>query len=189
MFQSCSGPDNQWVISQGDDRQDLYDSGPLPHSWPQFCPTRPSGTIHHSRSQRPYGGAYTGAQTPVWCQRQNTWMVGSHNTSTGQRVYLRHICVCVLFTYHFIMIITIQDSKKHCIMIQFHSYIDQYVSLSCYSLYISWSPNSCYVSPGPLFFRCITLPLFLAISLHFITFIWCPDKRTVIAMQTTAAYT
>lgn len=85
MFQSYSGPDNQWVISQGGDGQGLYDSGPLPHSWPQFCPPQPSGTIHHSSSQHPYGGAYTRAQTPVWCQRPKTWRVGSHNRMLWQR--------------------------------------------------------------------------------------------------------
>lgn len=79
MFQSCSGPDNQWVISQGDDGQGLYDSGPLPHSWPQFCPPRPSGAIRHSRSQRPYGGAYTRAYTGAYTGAQNPWRVGSHN--------------------------------------------------------------------------------------------------------------
>ncbi|XP_037616661.1 transcription factor EC isoform X2 [Sebastes umbrosus] len=78
MFQSYYGPDNQWVISPTDDGQGFYDSGQHPHSWPQVCPPRPSGTVHHSRSQSAYGGAYTTAPIPVWCQSQNTWKVQSH---------------------------------------------------------------------------------------------------------------
>ncbi|XP_044041670.1 transcription factor EC isoform X5 [Siniperca chuatsi] len=78
MFQSCSSPDNQWVISQKDVGQGLYDSGPHPHSWPQFCPPRPSSTVHHSHSECPYGGAYSRAQIPIWCQPKNTWKVHSH---------------------------------------------------------------------------------------------------------------
>ncbi|XP_074481861.1 transcription factor EC isoform X1 [Sebastes fasciatus] len=78
MFQSYYGPDNQWGISPTDDGQGFYDSGQLPHSWPQLCPPRPSGTVHHSRSQSAYDGAYTTAQIPVWCQSQNTWKVQSH---------------------------------------------------------------------------------------------------------------
>ncbi|XP_041819749.1 transcription factor EC isoform X2 [Chelmon rostratus] len=76
MFQSCS--DNQWEIRQGDDGQGFYDSGPHPHSWPQFFPPRPSGTVHHPGSLYPYGEAYTRAQTPVWHQPQNPWKVHSH---------------------------------------------------------------------------------------------------------------
>ncbi|XP_070848187.1 transcription factor EC isoform X2 [Chaetodon trifascialis] len=76
MFQSCS--DNQWMTGQGDDGQGFYDSGPHPHSWPQFYHPRPSGTVHHPRSQYPYGKAYTRTQTPVWHQSQNTWKVHSH---------------------------------------------------------------------------------------------------------------
>ncbi|XP_076578496.1 transcription factor EC isoform X5 [Chaetodon auriga] len=76
MFQSCS--DNQWMTGQGDDGQGFYDSGPHPHSWPQFYHPRPSGTVHHPRSQYPYGKAYTRVQTPVWHQPQNTWKVHSH---------------------------------------------------------------------------------------------------------------
>ncbi|XP_031721606.1 transcription factor EC isoform X1 [Anarrhichthys ocellatus] len=75
MFQSLSGPDNQWAISQRDDGQGFYDSEPHPHSWPQFwpqfCPPRPSGTVHR-------GGPYTRAQIPVWYQFQDTWKVQSH---------------------------------------------------------------------------------------------------------------
>ncbi|XP_034381803.1 transcription factor EC isoform X2 [Cyclopterus lumpus] len=71
MFQSCSGPDNPWVISQRDDGRGFYDSEPHPHSWPQVCPPRPSGIVHH-------GGAYTRAQIPVWCQYENPWKVQSH---------------------------------------------------------------------------------------------------------------
>ncbi|KAM6961753.1 transcription factor EC isoform 1-T1 [Tautogolabrus adspersus] len=78
MFQSCSGQDDQWVISQRNDEQGFYDSGPHPHSWPQFCSPRPSGTIHYSRSQCPFGGRYSGAQVPVWYQSENTWKVHSH---------------------------------------------------------------------------------------------------------------
>ncbi|XP_040008322.1 transcription factor EC isoform X2 [Xiphias gladius] len=78
MFQSYSSPNNQWVISQRDDGQGLYNSGPHPHSWPQFHPACPSGTVHHSRSQCPYGGAYTRAQPPIWHQSENIWKVQSH---------------------------------------------------------------------------------------------------------------
>ncbi|KAM3587312.1 uncharacterized protein V6R79_001632 [Siganus canaliculatus] len=74
MFQSCSGPDNPWMIYQGDGRDSFYQYEPHPHSWPQICSPRPSGTVHHSRSQYPYARA----QTPVWCQPQNTWKVHSH---------------------------------------------------------------------------------------------------------------
>lgn len=83
MFQSSSGPNNQWVISQRDDGQGLYNSGPHPHSWPQFCPPHPSSAIDHSRSQYSYGGAFTRAQHPVWRQSPNTWKVGRHDRISG----------------------------------------------------------------------------------------------------------
>ncbi|XP_032361329.1 transcription factor EC isoform X2 [Etheostoma spectabile] len=78
MFQSCSGPDNQWEISNRDHGQGFYESGQHPHSWPQLCTPRPSRTVHHSFSQHTYDGAYTSAQMPVWCPFQNTWKVQSH---------------------------------------------------------------------------------------------------------------
>lgn len=75
MFPSCSGPDNQWMTRQGDDIQGSYDSGPHPHSWPQFCNPWPSSAVQHSCSQSPYAGTYTRAKTPYWRKHPNTWKV------------------------------------------------------------------------------------------------------------------
>lgn len=80
MFPSCSGPDNQRMTRQGDEGRGSYDSGPHPHSWPQFCNPWPSSGVHHSRSQSPYGGAYVRAQTPYWRKHPNTWQVRGRNS-------------------------------------------------------------------------------------------------------------
>ncbi|XP_032446017.1 transcription factor EC isoform X2 [Xiphophorus hellerii] len=61
MFQSCSGPDSQWVMSERDDRQIYH-----------------SDVIHRSGFQYSYSGVHTGPQAPNWRQYSNTWKVQSH---------------------------------------------------------------------------------------------------------------
>ncbi|MED6251530.1 hypothetical protein ATANTOWER_032311, partial [Ataeniobius toweri] len=76
MFQSCSGPDSQWTLSERDESQPLHDCGPHPHSWPQIYQ---SDAIHRSGFQHPYGQVYTRPQAPAVWQYNNTWKVGGHN--------------------------------------------------------------------------------------------------------------
>ncbi|XP_027900267.1 transcription factor EC isoform X2 [Xiphophorus couchianus] len=61
MFQSCSGPDSQWVMSERDDRQIYH-----------------SDVIHRSGFQYSSSGVHTGPQAPNWRQYSNTWKVQSH---------------------------------------------------------------------------------------------------------------
>ncbi|KAG7495905.1 hypothetical protein JOB18_007835 [Solea senegalensis] len=91
MFHSCSGPNNQWAINQRDDGQlGFYNSGPYPHSWPQFRMPSPSSTVHHSPMQHPYGGAYTTAQSSAWCQPHNIWKINEPKPGrSGYREQLR----------------------------------------------------------------------------------------------------
>ncbi|XP_047245137.1 transcription factor EC isoform X4 [Girardinichthys multiradiatus] len=70
MFQSYSGPDSQWTISERDESQPLHDCGPHPHSWPQIYQ---SDAIHRSGFQHPYGQVYTRPQAPAVWQYNNTW--------------------------------------------------------------------------------------------------------------------
>ncbi|XP_023205584.1 transcription factor EC isoform X5 [Xiphophorus maculatus] len=61
MFQFCSGPDSQWVMSERDDRQIYH-----------------SDVIHRSGFQYSSSGVHTGPQAPNWRQYSNTWKVQSH---------------------------------------------------------------------------------------------------------------
>lgn len=91
MFQSCSGPDNQWVVRQVDDGQGLYNSEPRPHGWAQLRLPRPGGTVHHFCSDYAYGRALYGAQTPARWQSQSTRKVGNHNAATEKHFSSTHI--------------------------------------------------------------------------------------------------
>ncbi|XP_061770231.1 transcription factor EC isoform X2 [Nerophis ophidion] len=64
-----SGPDDRWLMPQRDAGQALWDSGPQPRSWIQFCT---SG--HHFRAQ--YPSHYDrGMQAHALYHSQNTWKV------------------------------------------------------------------------------------------------------------------
>ncbi|XP_026220046.1 transcription factor EC isoform X2 [Anabas testudineus] len=76
MFQSCTDPDYQWVLSQRQDDQGFYNSGSPLHSWPQLFPPNHSSTIHHS--QYPSGEVYTRREPPVLYESANKWKVQSH---------------------------------------------------------------------------------------------------------------
>lgn len=82
MFQSCSGPDNRWVVRQVDDGQGLYNSEPYSHGWAQLRLPRPGGTVHHFCSDYACGSALNGAHPPVRWQSQNMWTVGNHHATT-----------------------------------------------------------------------------------------------------------
>ncbi|XP_008399249.1 transcription factor EC isoform X3 [Poecilia reticulata] len=75
MFQSCSGPDSQWAMSERDGGQALHAFAPHPHSWPQIYQ---SDAIHRSDFQYSYSGVHTGPQAPNGWQYSNAWKVQSH---------------------------------------------------------------------------------------------------------------